>query len=188
VRAPARLIATVAVLAAMAGCGQPPPAGTAAQAPFDPPAKQPKVLAELQDEAGKLIPGGEPVFSERLAALKGHPVVVNKWASWCGPCAAEFPHFAGAAQDYAGEVAFMGVDTLDNAEAAAQFLDRHPVPYPSFSDEDTRIAQSLKAVSAFPATVFFDANGEVAYIKQGGYATREALDQDIDRYALGKTG
>jgi thiol-disulfide isomerase/thioredoxin len=188
VRPVPRLIAIAAALAFIAGCGQTPPAGTVAQAPFDPPAKQPKALAELQDEAGKLIPGGEPVFSERLAALKGHPVVVNKWASWCGPCAAEFPHFSAAAQDYAGEVAFVGVDTLDNAEAAAQFLDRHPVPYPSFTDEDTRIAQSLKAVSAFPATIFFDADGEVAYIKQGGYATREALDQDIDRYALGKTG
>ncbi len=127
-----------------------------------------------------------PAYTEQIEELKGYPIVVNKWASWCGPCAAEFPHFAAAAQDYAGAVAFLGVDSMDSIEAATGFLKTHPVPYPSFIDTDARIAQELKAVAAFPATVFYDSNGAVTYVKQGGYATKELLENDIDRYALGK--
>jgi cytochrome c biogenesis protein CcmG/thiol:disulfide interchange protein DsbE len=179
------LILLLAVAAATgAGCGaQSQEAGS--YVPFEPPAEQPAALAAVQDQANELLEGGVPAFSDQIDALKGHPIVVNKWASWCGPCAAEFPHFASAAQDYAGEVAFLGVDSMDDVEAAGRFLETHPVPYPSFIDTDAKIAQELKAVAAFPATVFYDSDGAVTYIKPGGYATEELLENDIDRYALG---
>jgi thiol-disulfide isomerase/thioredoxin len=175
----------VIALAAATGC-----AGPAQEAvsypPFKAPANQPAALAAVQDQANELLEGGVPAYTEQIEELKGYPIVVNKWASWCGPCAAEFPHFAAAAQDYAGAVAFLGVDSMDSIEAATGFLKTHPVPYPSFIDTDARIAQELKAVAAFPATVFYDSNGTVTYVKQGGYATKELLENDIDRYALGK--
>ena len=153
--------------------------------PFKAPAGQPKALAALQDESHQLLPGGVAAFQKQMADVKGHPVVINKWASWCGPCAAEFPFFAGAAQEYAGKVAFLGIDSQDSEDAASDFLDSHPVPFPSYSDPDTRIAQALKSAPTWPSTTFYDADGEFVYTKQGGYASQELLAQDIERYALG---
>ena len=181
---PARaVLALVAV--AVAGCGSPAPPSATRYPPFKAPANQPAALAALQDQAHQLLPGGVPAFQKRMAELEGYPVVINKWASWCGPCAAEFPYFAGVAQEYAGKVAFLGIDSQDSEEAAAAFLESHPVPFPSYSDPDTRVAQALKSAPTWPSTTFYDAEGDFVYTKQGGYATQDLLAQDIDRYALG---
>jgi thiol-disulfide isomerase/thioredoxin len=160
---------------------------TAPQAPaFEAPKNQPEALASLQQQAGDLLEGGAAAFERRLTDLRGHPIVVNKWASWCGPCAHEFPFFGAQARERAGEVAFIGVDSMDSPSAAEDFLERHPVPFPSYVDPDSAIAQRLDAVAAFPATAFYDRRGELAYLKQGGYASEDLLAADIDRYALGR--
>ena len=73
-------------------------------------------------------------------SLRGYPVVVNVWASWCGPCRFEFPHFQRAAAAYGKRVAFLGIDSQDSDDAAATFLREEPVPYPSYTDPDEEIA------------------------------------------------
>ena len=57
------------------------------------------------------------------------------------------------------------------------------MPYPSYKDPSLKIADTLKAVSAFPTTAFYDSKGELAYVKQGSYATEADLVADIERYA-----
>ena len=144
----------------------------------------PAQLASLHEQGGQLLGGGPSAYRKRLASLKGHPVVVNKWASWCGPCRAEFPDFQRLSVKYGKRVAFMGVDGNDNHGDATAFLKQYPVPYPSYEDPDGRIAQVLNATVAFPTTVFYDRTGKVSYIHQGQYLTGAKLEQDIKRYAL----
>jgi thiol-disulfide isomerase/thioredoxin len=165
------------------GSGKPKSAASSSQF-----AKQlagsPAPLAGLHAQGGAILGGGANAFRARLAQLKGHPVVVNKWASWCGPCRAEFPDFQKASVKYGKRVAFMGVDGNDNHGDAVKFLEQFPVPYPSYWDADGKIAQVLNATVAFPTTVFYDRNGKLAYLHQGQYLTGGKLEQDIQRYAL----
>ncbi|HYW05571.1 MAG TPA: TlpA disulfide reductase family protein, partial [Longimicrobium sp.] len=121
----------------------------------------------------------------RIAGLKGTPIVVNKWASWCGPCRAEFPYFQSAAGRLGKRVAFLGLNAGDNRENALRFLGRFPLPYPSLEDPDERAAFALGASSNFPITLFYDAAGKQTFAHQGGYATEDALVRDIERHALG---
>src|SRR4051794_26604118 len=143
----------------------------------------PAPLAKLHAQAGQLLGGGPAAFKARLAELRGHPVVVNKWASWCGPCRAEFPDFQRLSVKYGKRVAFMGVNGNDNHGDATKFLRRYPVSYPSYEDPSGTVAQVFNGAAAFPTTVFYDSGGKLAYIHQGQYLTAAKLEQDIRRYA-----
>ena len=141
-------------------------------------------LARLKAERGELLDGGPEAFNARLAELRGHPVVVNQWASWCGPCRYEFPFFQRQAEKYDGRVAFLGVDSRDSRDAAAAFLKKYPVPFPHFYDKDTRIARLFRGGRAWPTTAFYDASGRLAYTHMGAYPDEARLEADIRKYAL----
>jgi thiol-disulfide isomerase/thioredoxin len=144
----------------------------------------PPELAALHEQANELLDGGPRAFKKRLAELRGHPVVVNKWASWCGPCRAEFPHFSRLSVALGKRVAFLGVDSTDNYEDAARFLAKNPVTYPSYKDGDNTIAQVFNGSVAFPTTAFYTAAGKLSFVHQGQYQSEADLRRDIRRYAL----
>jgi cytochrome c biogenesis protein CcmG/thiol:disulfide interchange protein DsbE len=144
----------------------------------------PKPLAALYAQPNELLEGGTDAFQVRLEELRGYPVVVNKWASWCGPCRAEFPYFQRLSAKLGKQVAFFGVDSEDSDAAAKTFLGEFPVPYPSYTDPDQKIAELLKATLGFPSTAFYDSRGELTYTRQGGYPSQGDLLADIRRYAL----
>ncbi len=152
-------------------------------------AKAPPKLKALYEQGGKIAPGGLDAFSQQLADVKGYPVVVNNWASWCGPCRTEWPWLQQAAADDLDRVAFMGVNTDDEDAAAQTFLDGHPVPYPSFADPDKAFIDAVGAttVGGLPNTLYFDRNGELVYTHQGPYTSEAQLDADIQKYAFGES-
>jgi cytochrome c biogenesis protein CcmG/thiol:disulfide interchange protein DsbE len=144
----------------------------------------PPQLTAIREQANQLLDGGTEAFDQRLAGLRGTPVVVNKWASWCGPCRLEFPWFQSLADKRGGEVAFLGVDSNDSEDAASTFLDELPLPYPSYSDPDLKIAQELGGPrQAFPATAFYDRSGELVFTHPGVYQDEQDLIADVDRYS-----
>ncbi len=112
-------------------------------------------------------------------------MVINKWASWCGPCRAEAPILQRQAVKHGRRVAFIGLDWRDSRSNARDFLDRHPLPFPSFEDPDGELAAALELPNNIPVTLFLDERGEVAYLKQGGYRSADDLAADIDRYLPG---
>jgi cytochrome c biogenesis protein CcmG, thiol:disulfide interchange protein DsbE len=128
------------------------------------------------------LPGGVDAF-EAYVAKQDTPVVVNKWASWCGPCRFEFPFLESQAKKRKGEVAFVGVNSDDNRADAREFLADHSVPYKHFEDPRQEIAASFNGVQGFPVTAFYGADGEREYVHIGGYASEADLAEDIDRYA-----
>jgi cytochrome c biogenesis protein CcmG, thiol:disulfide interchange protein DsbE len=142
----------------------------------------PAKLAALHEQGNELLPGGTEAFDARLRELDGFPIVVNKWASWCGTCRFEFPYFQSQAGKQGKQVAFLGVDSDDGEDSACEFLAEFPVPYPSYIDPDLEISDELGAL-AFPATAFYDRRGELAYVKQGPYRSEKELAADIERYA-----
>ncbi len=147
----------------------------------------PPPLAALHRQANALLPGETKALRARLAELRGRPVVVNKWASWCGPCRAEFPAFQRVSAERGKEVAFLGLNAGDAEAPAKDFLRRFPLSFPSYTDPREKAAQALGIAATYPMTVFFDARGERTYIHQGPYLNAEDLDEDIDRYALGRS-
>src|SRR5882757_8528171 len=72
-------------------------------------------LTEIRSQANQLLDGGKDAFDQRIAALKGTPIVVNDWASWCGPCRFEFPFLQSQASRHAEDIAFLGVDSDDSS-------------------------------------------------------------------------
>ena len=180
------LAAAIAALV-LAGCGSDSPS-SAAPRPADAAralAGSPPELRSLHAQGGRLIGGGRDAFEARLASLRGHPVVVNKWASWCGPCRSEFPFFQRLGVELGRRVAFIGIDSGDRPGDAARFLRRYPVAYPSYSDPHQKVAAAFGGTLAFPTTAFYDRAGRLAFVHQGAYATRARLREDIARYAGG---
>jgi thiol-disulfide isomerase/thioredoxin len=169
----------------LAGCGGSQPHSAAASPSQEAAAFKgsPTPLAALHAQADQLLGGGTNAFTARLSALRGHPVVVNKWASWCGPCQTEFPAFQKASVMFGRRVAFVGLDGKDHNAAASAFLRRFPVPYPSYVDPQEDIARSIQAATYYPQTLYFDAHGKFLYDHAGPYLSASALEQDIRRYA-----
>jgi thiol-disulfide isomerase/thioredoxin len=151
-------------------------------------AGSPPPLAALHRQANRLLDGGVDAYEARIAALRGYPIVVNVWASWCGPCRFEFPTLQQLSAAYGKRVAFLGVDSQDSNDAAKTFLGEEPVPYPSYSDPDQEIKRAIGATLGLPDTAFYDRDGKLIYLKQGPYTDRSELRADVRRYALGEGG
>lgn len=145
-------------------------------------AGSPAALAALHAQGNQLLSGGPDAFKARLKALRGHPVVINEWASWCGPCQSEFPVFQRVSVNLGRKVAFIGLDSRDANEAASAFLRRFPVSYPSYTDPSQRIGALVQAVGVVPQTVYINAQGKQVYDHAGPYESDAALETDIRRY------
>jgi cytochrome c biogenesis protein CcmG/thiol:disulfide interchange protein DsbE len=111
-----------------------------------------------------------------MAGLGGKPVLINLWATWCGPCREEMPILQDAHVEYGDEIAFLGVDTKDNPERAAAFLQEVGVTYPHVVDLDGRLLSEHLRVPGLPVTVVVDADGEIVE-KHVGPFTEESLEE-----------
>jgi cytochrome c biogenesis protein CcmG/thiol:disulfide interchange protein DsbE len=155
-----RLTALLLLVAALAGCN-----------------------SDSGTPSASFLPGGRNAFEKWIKKERGKPIVVNKWASWCGPCRLEFPLFRKQAEKRKGQVVFVGVNSTDNRGDAEDFLKEEPVPFKHFEDPKLEIAAAFNAVQAFPSTAFYDSKGKLEFVHQGPFKTEKELSEAIDRYA-----
>jgi len=112
----------------------------------------------------------------------GHPVVVNFWASWCGPCRLEAKIFERAYRKYSvsAGVVFVGVAVQDREEAARRFVKEFSITYPNGIDE-TGVIGGVYNIYAIPQTFVFDRNGRIAMVYVGAIVEDEIFDDVLGR-------
>src|SRR5262249_31910174 len=116
----------------------------------------------------------------RLAEQRGRVVLVNFWATWCGPCKQEMPHLNRLYEKYkASGFVLLGVNVDDDARNAADVAAKLKLTFPVLRDTDKKVSR-LYDMSAMPSTVVIDREGRVRYIHRGyrdGY--EDTYDQQI---------
>ena len=149
-------------------------------------AGSPPALAAVHQQSGQLL-GSATALAARIRALRGYPIVLNAWATWCPDCVAEFKMFAAGSASFGRRVAFLGADTDDSPGDARSFLAAHPVGYPSYQTTDSELSP-WAVIEGLPTTIYIDAAGKVTHVQSGEYFSQGSLDGDIQTYALGRHG
>jgi cytochrome c biogenesis protein CcmG/thiol:disulfide interchange protein DsbE len=144
------------------------------------------VVQESTPEPGDDAPGFEARLLGQdgtlaLADLKGRPVFMNFWASWCGPCKDEAPFLARAAERYGDRVAFVGVNIKDARSDALAFVEDEGLSYVHVRDEDGSIYDDY-GLTGQPESFFIDANGVIVEHVPGPLFERD-LFRLLDRIA-----
>ncbi|HEX7196839.1 MAG TPA: TlpA disulfide reductase family protein [Candidatus Limnocylindria bacterium] len=118
---------------------------------------------------------GNPV---RLADLRGRPVIVNFWASWCGPCVEEFPLLREAAARHADDgLAVVGIVWRDRSEAARDFMRRNGATWAAAMDPGERVARDYGILGP-PETYFIGRDGTIV-ARQIGQISATSLDEKL---------
>lgn len=143
-------------------CGAPDPAGAAAGQPA------PKLTGTTLDGAA---------FD--LASLRGRPVIVNFWASWCVPCREEFPLFVDALQEYGADgLSIVGVGWPNDDDAAArEFVSSHAATWPTVTDHGGGCGQAWSAVAP-PQTYFIGRDGVISS-RQIGQVSKADFERQL---------
>ena len=126
--------------------------------------------AELDDLEG--------IETGSLADLRGKWVLVNVWASWCGPCRDEAPALQRFYERHRGaDFEILGIDTQETAEAGQGFVEEYGLTYPQLHDGDGNYAEDLKT-QGVPENFLVDPEGKLAYL-QPGPVSEETLAAEI---------
>jgi peroxiredoxin len=95
-----------------------------------------------------------------LTDLRGQPVILNFWATWCPPCRIEMPHLQQASQKYEGRATILGIDQRETIEEVAAFASEHDLTFPLLMDEDGAV-NNIYGVRGLPTTFFVDKDGVI---------------------------
>lgn len=139
------------------------------------PASSPTAIGSVAPDFELVDLGGNPVH---LSALRGRPVIVNFWASWCVPCAEEFPLLKAAHERHADEgLAIVGIVYQDRSQAASDFMDRHDAAWVAAADLEGRVAERYEVLGP-PETFLIGRDGTIEARALGQF-TADWLDEKV---------
>ncbi|MFN8481616.1 MAG: redoxin domain-containing protein [Anaerolineae bacterium] len=118
-------------------------------------------------------PDGQTI---RLSDLKGRPVLVNFWATWCAPCAIEMPALEETYRKYKDQgLVVLAVNQAEGADTVSQYMREHGLTFPAVLDKDTSIAQ-LYRVTGYPTTWIVDRQGNLQQLRRGGFTSAAQIE------------
>ena len=115
-----------------------------------------------------------------FAQYNGTPVILNFFASWCGPCRAEMPTLDALHHEWDGDVVVIGLDSVEGVEAAQSLIDDTGVTFPAALDIDAVLLERYEAIG-MPTTVFIDGDGRVVDTWVGELTEADFRDR-VDRF------
>lgn len=122
----------------------------------------------------------------RLSDLRGKTVLINVFASWCGPCRLEMPHLVQLSNELdQDEVVFVGLNLQENPDAVTTFRDEFGIDFPLVLNEDGQLTNGLYTPIGLPTSWFIDREGVVRYVFSGAM-TREVLENVLDDVIAGR--
>ena len=181
--------AVVAIAVLAAACARASPATPSSSAGTEPvlaacPAPGAPATADaLPDLSLPCLGAAEGAATVPLRRLTGRPMVVNLWASWCGPCREELPALARLSRTAGDRLRVVGVASLDVPANSVSFAADNRLPFPSLQDRDGDLERGLRR-NGLPVTVLVRPGGTVAYVYQGAPLTDTTL-RELVRDKLG---
>lgn len=136
------------------------------------------MVGHLAPDFALTTPAGETVALEDYVSREGEdgrPVVLNFWASWCGPCRIETPYFQALSRRYGGRVAFLGVNQGESPDTITDFAASYGLSYPLLYDPDNAVNDAYQVFN-LPTTIFIDGKGVIREVYVG--AISQAVLQD----------
>jgi peroxiredoxin len=162
----AAAILLLTFVSVMAGCG----GGNGNEQGITPGSEAPDF--QLRDLDGRTV---------ALSEFRGRPVVLNFWASWCGPCQMEMPVFQEVFTDEmwkAGGLVILAVNLGESPELVQEFVEYYGLTFPVLLDSSAEVGMMYNA-AVLPTTYFIDNDGIIRSIKRGAFTTRQDLDRLI---------
>lgn len=133
----------------------------------------PMIGMEANDFEIELIDGEAFKLSEQ----RGKVVLINIWATWCGPCVAEMPEIDQLAEDYEGDLVVIGINCGEAEQTVIDFVEENGYGYLFAADPDYEICSQLNYTNAIPYTIVVDREGVVSALHRGGgYGMYEVLE------------
>ncbi len=122
----------------------------------------------------------ESALVGRVHSLRGTPIVIFAWASWCIPCQPDLPLIAPAAARYRHQVKFLIADIDDSRTAARAILKRHKASYPIYETKTSLHGILARPLVGLPAMIFINSRGKVSFVRPGQYRSPTSFERIVE--------
>jgi peroxiredoxin len=118
-----------------------------------------------------------------LSNYRGQPVLLNFWATWCGPCEVEMPFFQSQYEQHGSNFSILAINNAEQAHRVQQFVDRHALTFPVLLDQDASV-QKLYQVRGYPTSLLVDAEG-IIRVYHVGVMSEKQLSKYLQELGVG---